>query len=137
MIQIAISVKNTSARIALLNGDILTEYAIWNFTEPGDIGDRFTARLTAKTPAMAGSFADLGAITGFLPDSAGAATLTEGAYFAACITRICKAGVAAKKAVPHSSSMTAAPTCVTATNGKANMITVMAPKEAIRLPSME
>jgi Ribonuclease G/E len=92
MIRIAISVKNTTARIALLNGDSLTEYAIWNFSEPGDIGDRFTARLTAKAPAMAGSFADLGTITGFLPDSAGAAALTEGAYFAARITRMAQSG---------------------------------------------
>ncbi len=91
MIRIAISVKNAAARIALLDGDRLTEYAIWNFTEAGDIGDRFTARLTAKAPAMAGSFADLGAITGFLPDSAGAG-LTEGAYFAARITRMAQSG---------------------------------------------
>jgi Ribonuclease G/E len=91
MIRIAISVKHDTARIALLAGDILTEYAIWNFTEPGDIGDRFTARLTAKVPAMAGSFADLGTTTGFLPDSAGTG-LTEGAYFCARITRMAQAG---------------------------------------------
>ena len=92
MIRIAISVKNTAARIALLDGDILTEYAIWNFSEPGDIGDRFTARVTAKAPAMAGSFADLGTSTEFLPDSAGAAALTEGAYFAGRITRMAQSG---------------------------------------------
>jgi Ribonuclease G/E len=92
MIRIAISVKADRARIALLEGDTLSEYAIWNFTEPGDIGDQFTARLTAKAPAMAGSFADLGGLTGFLPDSAGAAHLTEGAYFAARITRMAQSG---------------------------------------------
>jgi len=92
MIRIAVSAQNKTARIALLDGDILTEYAIWHFTEPGDIGDRFTARLTARAPAMAGSFADLGAVTGFLPDSAGAAGLTEGAYFAARITRMAQSG---------------------------------------------
>jgi Ribonuclease G/E len=92
MIRIAISVKGATARIAVLNGGILTEYAIWNFTEPGDIGDRFTARLSAKVPTMAGSFADLGALTGFLPDSAGAAHLTEGAYFCARITRMAQSG---------------------------------------------
>jgi Ribonuclease G/E len=91
MMRIAISVKHDTARIALLAGDILTEYAIWNFTEPGDIGDRFTARLTAKVPAMAGSFADLGTTTGFLPDSAGTG-LTEGAYFCARITRMAQSG---------------------------------------------
>ena len=91
MIRIAISVKGNRAQIALLAGDVVTEYAIWNFTEPGDIGDRFTARLTAKVPAMAGSFADLGTATGFLPDSAGAG-LTEGAYFTACITRMAQSG---------------------------------------------
>jgi Ribonuclease G/E len=92
MIRIAISVKSATARIALLDGDRLTEYAVWNFSEPGDIGDHFTARLTAKAPAMAGSFADLGSITGFIPDSAGAAALTEGAYFAARITRMAQSG---------------------------------------------
>lgn len=104
MTTIAISVKSDIARIALLNGDILTEYAIWNFAEPGDIGDRFTARLTAKAPAMAGSFADLGTATGFLPDSAGA-SLTEGAYFTACITRMAQSGKGPRIAVstePHS-----------------------------------
>jgi ribonuclease G len=105
VITIAISVQKQTARIALLNGDILTEYAVWNFTEPGDIDDRFTARLTAKAPAMAGSFADLGTATGFLPDSAGAASLTEGAYFTACITRMAQSGKGPRIAVstePHS-----------------------------------
>jgi Ribonuclease G/E len=92
MIRIAISALGNRARIALLEGDVLTEYAIWNFADPGDIGDIFTARLTAKAPAMAGSFADLGTATGFLPDSAGAAHLTEGAYFCARITRMAQSG---------------------------------------------
>jgi ribonuclease G len=91
MITIAISVRDEEARIALLDGNTLREYAIWKFAEPGDIGDVFTARLTAKLPAMAGSFADLGGLTGFLPDSKGA-SLTEGSYFAACITRMAQAG---------------------------------------------
>jgi Ribonuclease G/E len=91
MTRIAISVKANRARIALLEGGVLTEYAIWNFAEPGDIGDIFTARLTAKAPAMAGSFADLGTVTGFLPDTAGAG-LTEGAYFCASITRMAQSG---------------------------------------------
>jgi len=104
MIHIAISVQNAAARIALLNGDVLTEYAIWNFNEAGDIGDRFTARLTAKAPSMAGGFADLGAVSGFLPDSAGAAALTEGAYFAARITRMAQSGKGPRLSVidqPH------------------------------------
>jgi len=92
MMQIAISVKNATARLALLDGDTLTEYATWDYAKPGDIGDHFTARLIAKAPAMAGSFADLGGATGFLPDSAGAAGLSEGAYFAARITRMAQSG---------------------------------------------
>jgi ribonuclease G len=99
MIQIAISANNTTARIALLDGNILAEYAIWDFTRPGDIGDRFTARLTAKAPAMAGGFADIGTATGFLPDSAGAAALTEGAYFAARITRMAQSGKGPRLAI--------------------------------------
>jgi ribonuclease G len=92
MISFAISTKNDVARLALLDGDFLTEYAVWHFNRPGDIGDLYTARLIAKAPAMAGSFADIGTTTGFLPDSANAASRTEGDYFTARITRMAQSG---------------------------------------------
>jgi len=67
--------------IALLNGDRLTEYSIWHFDQPGDIGDVYSGRITARLPAMAGSFVDLGTTTGFLPDSAGAADYPKAPIF--------------------------------------------------------
>jgi Ribonuclease G/E len=91
VITIAISVKGGATRIALLKGDSLSEYSVWHFNQPGDIGDLYAGRITAKIPAMAGSFVDLGSITGFLPDSAGAG-LAEGSYLAAEITRCAQAG---------------------------------------------
>ncbi len=92
MISIAISVKGELARIALLNSDRVAEYSLWYFGQPGDIGDIFAGRIIARMPAMAGSFVDLGTATGFLPDSAGAAALTEGSYLAAEITRCAQSG---------------------------------------------
>lgn len=93
MIRIAISVRDETARVALLNGDILTEYSIWHFNRPGDIGDVYAGRITARVPAMAGSFVDLGGgVTGFLPDSAGTAGLTEGSYLGVEITRCAQSG---------------------------------------------
>jgi Ribonuclease G/E len=76
----------------LLDGDRLAEYSIWHFTEPGDIGDVYAGRITARVPAMAGSFVELGPATGFLPDSAGASGLTEGCYLAVKITRCAQSG---------------------------------------------
>jgi Ribonuclease G/E len=89
---IAVSVRARTARIALLNGDSLTEYALWNLDSPDGVGDIYTARITARAPAMAGSFLLLGAETGFLPDSAGAATLPEGGYLTVRITRAAQSG---------------------------------------------
>jgi len=89
---IAVSARETTARIALLNGDELSEYAIWNRGRPDGVDDVYTARITACVPAMAGSFADLGGETGFLPDSAGAAKLTEGSYITVRITRAAAGG---------------------------------------------
>jgi len=89
---IAVSVRAAIARIALLNGDILTEYAVWNPESPDGVGDIHTARVTARAPAMAGSFLDLGGETGFLPDSAGAAGLSEGSYLTVRITRAAQSG---------------------------------------------
>jgi Ribonuclease G/E len=90
---IAVSVRDTIARIALLDDDRLTEFYLWNFAAPDGIGDLYTARITARAPAMAGSFVDLGSdTTGFLPDSAGAKTLTEGAYLTVRVARSAQSG---------------------------------------------
>jgi len=96
---IAVSVRDAIARIALLDDDLLTEFYLWNFAAPDGIGDLYTARITARAPAMAGSFVDLGGdTTGFLPDSAGAKTLHEGAYLTVRVTRSPQNGKGARLA---------------------------------------
>ena len=92
MISIAISAKAGTARIALLEDDRLREYHIWHFNQPGDIGDLYSGRITACLPAMAGSFVDLGGVSGFLPDSAGAPGRSEGSYLTVQITRCAQSG---------------------------------------------
>jgi Ribonuclease G/E len=89
---IAVSVRAGVARIALLNVDVLTEYAIWDRESPDGVGDVYTARITARAPAMAGSFLELGGETGFLPDSAGGAGMTESAYLTVRVTRGAQSG---------------------------------------------
>jgi Ribonuclease G/E len=89
---IAVSRRASTARIALLNGDILTEYALWKLESPDGVGDVYAARITARAPAMAGSFLDLGGETGFLPDSAGAGSLPEGSYLTVRVTRAAQSG---------------------------------------------
>jgi len=89
---IAVSVRGQTARIAVLHGDNLAEYGLWNPESPDGVGDVFTARITARAPAMAGSFLDLGGETGFLPDSAGAARLTEGSYLTVRVSRAAQSG---------------------------------------------
>ncbi len=90
--KILVSVRGETARIALLDGDVLTDYALWNLASPDGVGDVHTGRILAHVPAMAGSFVDIGGAAGFLPDSAGAAGLTEGAYLAVRITRAAQGG---------------------------------------------
>ncbi len=92
MTQIAVSARGATIRIALLNGDTLTEYALWNPGAPDGVGDILTGRVTARIPAMAGSFLLLGDSIGFLPDSAGGARLTEGQIAAVTITRAAQGG---------------------------------------------
>jgi Ribonuclease G/E len=89
---IAVSVRNNVARIALLRGDELLENALWSLAAPDGVGDVCTGRVTARVPAMAGSFVDIGDEMGFLPDSAGAAGHSEGSYLAVQVTRAAQGG---------------------------------------------
>jgi Ribonuclease G/E len=92
MTRIAVSLRAGAARIALLSGDTLAEFHLWRPDAPDGIGDLHTARVTARAPAMAGSFLDIGTTSGFLPDSAAPAGLTEGTYLTVQITRAAQSG---------------------------------------------
>jgi ribonuclease G len=79
-------------RIALLRAGVLTEYAIDRPGAPDGLGDVHLARVLAKMPAMAGAFVALQDAEGFLPDTKGAAGLTEGDLVAVRITRAAQGG---------------------------------------------
>jgi Ribonuclease G/E len=75
-------------RVALLEGDTLREFWLWNRAHPDGVGDRYTGRVTAVLPALAGCFVALGGEqSGFLPDSAGGRGLSEGSYLTVQVTR--------------------------------------------------
>ncbi|MBB5373523.1 ribonuclease E/G [Acidocella aromatica] len=85
---IAVSRRGDLVRIALLRGDDLAEYWLWNLAAPDGLGDIYTARVDAVMPALAGRFLALGNdLSGFLPDSAGGKNLTVGDYVAVRVTR--------------------------------------------------
>ena len=56
---------------------------------PLGVEDQVVGRITSRVPAMAGAFVALpgGAVDGFLPDTAGARGLSEGAHLACRVTR--------------------------------------------------
>ena len=89
---IVLSAKDELARVAVLEAGRLLEYTMWPFNKPGDLGDVFSGRVTAKVPSLAGSFVDLGFTSGFLPDNASDIDFTEGAYLTVEISRIAQAG---------------------------------------------
>lgn len=90
---IAVSVRGALVRIALLTGDELTEYYLWNRAAPDGVGDLYTGRVTGVEKALAGCFVTLGDdSSGFLPDSAGGKKLTEGQFITVRLTRAAQRG---------------------------------------------
>jgi ribonuclease G len=84
---IAVSRREEQVRIALLANDDLREFWIWDRGRPDGVGDVYTGRIEAVMPALAGRFVELGGVSGFLPDSAGGKTLSEGSFATFTITR--------------------------------------------------
>ncbi len=68
------------------DGDLL-DYAIWRPGAPDGVGDLHRGRVVARVPALAGAFVAIDGSDGFLPDSEGAADLTEGAVIGVRVTR--------------------------------------------------
>jgi len=79
-------------RTALLLGDVLTEFHIHRPAAPDGIGALHWARVTARVPAMAGAFLALADAEAFLPDTEGAARLSEGDGLVVRVTRAGQGG---------------------------------------------
>jgi Ribonuclease G/E len=79
-------------RIAVLRDGALLDYAIWRPGAPDGVGDLYRGRVTARVPAMAGSFVALDGSEGFLPDSEGCAGLREGDVVPVRVTRAAQGG---------------------------------------------
>jgi Ribonuclease G/E len=80
-------------RVAAMDGPDLLDYAIWRPGAPDGVGDLHRGRIIARIPAMAGAFVALdGAEDGFLPDSQGAAAVTQGDAIGVRITRAAQGG---------------------------------------------
>jgi Ribonuclease G/E len=79
-------------RVAVQHGDELLDYAIWRPGEPDGVGDVYRGRMTARVPAMAGSFIALDRTDGFLPDSEGGTDLRQGDFVTVRVTRAAQGG---------------------------------------------
>ncbi|MGC8532019.1 MAG: hypothetical protein ACP5M1_08275, partial [Acidiphilium sp.] len=81
-------------RLALLEAGTLVEYTLFDPANPDGVGDLYEGRVTARAPAMGGVFVDLGPHTliGFLPDSAGGKSASEGDWLRLRITRAAQGG---------------------------------------------
>ncbi len=79
-------------RIAVCDGDLLVDVAIDRPGSPDGVGDLHVGRVASRVPAMAGVFVELAGSNGFLPDSDGGATLTEGALLTVQVTRAAQGG---------------------------------------------
>jgi Ribonuclease G/E len=65
-------------RVAAVQDGALVDFCLWRPGSPDGVGDVSRGRVTAVMPALAGAFVTIGTTVGFLPDSAGAAGLSEG-----------------------------------------------------------
>lgn len=86
------SARGEAVRLALIENGALAEYTLWRPASPDGVGDLYTGRVSTRASALGGAFADLGDTTGFLPDSAGGKTLSEGDIAAFRVTRAAQGG---------------------------------------------
>lgn len=69
MVRLLASSSPGEVRCALVEADVLSDYAIWRPGAPDGVGDVYRGTITARVPAMSGSFVALDGSDGFLPDS--------------------------------------------------------------------
>jgi Ribonuclease G/E len=86
------SASPSEVRIAVVRDGKLLDYAVWRPGAPDGVGDLYRGRLIGRMRAMAGAFVALDGTEGFLPDSEGAAGLTEGTVLAVRVTRSAQGG---------------------------------------------
>ncbi len=89
-------------RVAAVDADGLLDYAVWRPGAPDGVGDLHRGRITARLPALAGSFVAIGGADGFLPDTEAEATPgvgrsglgrpSEGSVLAVRVTRAAQGG---------------------------------------------
>lgn len=90
MTTILASASPGEVRVAALDADGLLDVALWRLGAPDGVGDLHCGRVTARMPALAGSFIAIGGADGFLPDSEGASG--EGAMLGVRVTRAAQGG---------------------------------------------
>lgn len=91
-VRILASASPGEVRVAALDADGMLDFAIWRPGAPDGVGDLHRGRIVARVPAMAGAFVDIEGADGFLPDSDGGATTTEGTVLGVRITRASQGG---------------------------------------------
>jgi hypothetical protein len=91
-VTIHISCSPGERRIGASRDGLLLDYAIWRPGAPDGVGDLHVGRVTARMPAMAGSFVALQDAIGFLPDTESPPGLTEGQLLPVRITRAAQSG---------------------------------------------
>jgi ribonuclease G len=79
-------------RVVAADADGLHDLAIWRPGAPDGVGDLHRGRVVARAPALAGAFVAIGGEDGFLPDSAGGKSVTEGDVLAVRVTRAAQGG---------------------------------------------
>jgi hypothetical protein len=79
-------------RVAVANGEELLDFAISRPGAPDGVGDLHRGQILSVVPAMAGAFVTLAGGEGFLPDSQGAAGLTQGTVLGIRVTRAAQGG---------------------------------------------
>jgi Ribonuclease G/E len=79
-------------RVAVLRGDDLLDYAIWRPGAPDGVGDLHRGRIAARAPALGGAFVALDGADGFLPDTEGGKTATEGTVLGMRVIRAAQGG---------------------------------------------
>lgn len=79
-------------QVAVLRDDDLLDYAIWRPGAPDGVGDLHRGRITARAPALGGAFVALDGADGFLPDTDGGKTATEGTVLGVRAVRAAQGG---------------------------------------------